>query len=174
MDSWLTIMLMCGLLIASLQGTDGFRLRRSKQDKNQMLETNIKQLQNHYNTLGAEWVRIKVFDLDRVNVLKSSSCTCQSLMLEGMLNVYEKIFTDMLKKLEKKELKASVNDIMKEVKNVRDKYSVEQKLWKDLQDLHHVKEKNSTIQGVALNEFLMVINEAYTEKEDSRSNQSTV
>ncbi|XP_055046579.2 interferon gamma-related-like [Misgurnus anguillicaudatus] len=170
MDSWLTIMLMCGLLIASLQGTDGFRLRRSKQDKNEMLETNINQLIKHYNTGGGEWVEKAVFarHLGRLNDLKSSSCTCESLMLKKILNVYEDIFTDMLNKLEKKELKASVKDIMTEVKQLRDKYSEEQKLLGDLHDLHHVKVKNSTVQQASLNEFLMTYYRAYGEKPHDR------
>ncbi|KAI7791733.1 interferon gamma-related-like [Triplophysa rosa] len=164
MDSWLHIMLMCGPLIVSLQVTDGSRLPRSRYDKNQLLNTNIHQLQLHYSTNGAEWVGRSVFTPFLDQLSSRGSCTCQSMMLEGMLNIYEEVFTDMLNKSEKKELKNSVKDIMTEVKKLRHKYREEHKLWRDLQDIHLTKVKNGTIQGAALNEFLMVFNRAYTEK----------
>lgn len=79
-------------------------------------------------------------DVNGVPLFQSrGSCTCQSMMLEGMLNIYEEIFTDMLNKSEKKELKSSVKDIMSEVKNLKHKYSEEHRLWRDLQEIHFTK-----------------------------------
>jgi len=47
MDSWLNMVLMCGLLlIATLQTTNSFRFRRSEKIKS--LETNIHHLQKDY------------------------------------------------------------------------------------------------------------------------------
>ncbi|XP_056100419.1 interferon gamma related [Rhinichthys klamathensis goyatoka] len=163
MDSWLNMVLMCGLLlIASLQTTNSFRFRRSEKIKS--LETNIHHLQNDYNTLGTEWVAKSVFasHLDQLN--SKASCTCQALFLERMLNIYEDMFKDMMNKSEKKEVKNNLTNVMSEVKRLRHMYLSENKVWKELQNIDLVKVKNGTIQGGALNDFLMVFNRASTEK----------
>ncbi|KAF4114726.1 interferon gamma-related-like [Onychostoma macrolepis] len=165
MDSWLNMVLLCGLLlIASLQTTKAFRLRRSKSDTIQMLNTNIHNLQTHYNTKGQEWIGKSVFvsHLDQLN--SKASCTCQALLLERMLKIYEDIFQDMLKKAEEKEIKANLIDVMTEVNKLKHKYSEEHKVWRELQDINSVKVRNGTIQRGALNDFLMVFNQAKTEK----------
>lgn len=61
------------------------------------------------------------------------------MILEGMLNIYEEIFTDMLNKSEKKELKNSVKEVLSEVKTMRHNYSQEHRLWRDLQEIHLIK-----------------------------------
>ncbi|XP_051547463.1 interferon gamma-related-like [Myxocyprinus asiaticus] len=163
MDSWLNIVLMCGLLIVTLQGTNGSRLHRSK-NEHQQLMTNIHHLQEHYNTLGTEWVGKSVF-ASHLDQLKSrGSCTCQMVLLDGMLKIYEEIFTDMWNKSENKEVKTLLASVKKMVQDLRDKYSEEQKVWRELQDIHSIKVKNGTIHGGALNDFLMVIKQAHKEK----------
>uniref|UniRef100_A0A671QST0 Interferon gamma related n=1 Tax=Sinocyclocheilus anshuiensis TaxID=1608454 RepID=A0A671QST0_9TELE len=165
MDSWLNMVLLCGLLlIASLQTTKAFRFPRSKSNKIQMLNTNIHNLQAHYNTKGPEWFGKSVFasHLDQLN--SKPSCTCQALLLERMLKIYEDIFQDMLNKSEEKEVETNLIDVITEVNKLKHKYSEEHKVWRELQDIHSVKVKNGTIQGGALNDFLMVFNRAYTEK----------
>ncbi|XP_026100301.1 uncharacterized protein LOC113071151 [Carassius auratus] len=165
MDSWLNMVLLCGLLlIASLQTTKAFRFPRSKSDKIQMLKTNIHNLQAHYNTGGPEWFGKSVFvsHLDQLN--SKPSCTCQALLLERMLKIYEDIFQDMLNKSEEKEVRDNLKDVMTEVNKLKHKYSVEHKVLRELQDIHSLKVKNGTVQGGALNDFLMVFNRAYTEK----------
>ncbi|XP_051976395.1 interferon gamma-related-like [Xyrauchen texanus] len=164
MGSWLNIVLMFGLLLVSLQRTQGFRLPQSTSDKEETLKKLtdiIPSLQKHYNTLGTEWVGKSVFasQLDRLN--SRGSCTCQAVLLEGMLNIYEEIFRDMSNKSEKKEVKTNLTNIMTNVTNVRKNYSEEQKVWRELQEIHSIKVKNATIQKGALNEFLMVFNLAY-------------
>uniref|UniRef100_A0A672RIW2 Interferon gamma related n=1 Tax=Sinocyclocheilus grahami TaxID=75366 RepID=A0A672RIW2_SINGR len=156
MDSWLNMVLLCGLLlIASLQTTKAFRFPRSKSNKIQMLNTNIHNLQAHY-----------VSDIYCHELLQLSkpSCTCQALLLERMLKIYEDIFQDMLNKSEEKEVETNLIDVITEVNKLKHKYSEEHKVWRELQDIHSVKVKNGTIQGGALNDFLMVFNRAYTEK----------
>ncbi|XP_051544043.1 interferon gamma-related-like [Myxocyprinus asiaticus] len=164
MDSWLNIVLMCGLLIVTLQGTNGSRLPQSKNDKEQMLKTNIHHLQEHYNTLSTEWVGKSVFVsyLDQLN--SKGSCTCQTVLLEGMLKIYEEIFTDMLNKSENKEVQSDLKNLKRMVQNLRHKHSVEQSVWRELQDIHSIKVKNATVQGGALNDFLMVFYQSNTEK----------
>ncbi|XP_056605023.1 interferon gamma-related-like [Triplophysa dalaica] len=159
MDSWLHIMLICGPLLVSLGVTDGFHHQRFKYD-NELLNANISKLQLHYNTNGAEWVGRSVFAQFLQQWSSKGSCTCQSMMLEGMLKIYEEVFRDMKNKSEKKEVKDRVEGIMTEVKNLRHKYSEENKLLRDLQDIHLIKVKNGTVQGALLNEFLMVFNKA--------------
>ncbi|XP_073693783.1 interferon gamma related [Garra rufa] len=166
MDSWLNMLLLCGLLlIASLQTTNAFRFRRSKSDKiPKMLSTNIHNLQTHYNTKGQESIGKSLF-VSHLDQLKSKgSCTCQALLLEAMLKTYEDIFQDMLNKSEEKEVKANLMDVMTEVHKLKHKYNEEQKVWRELQDIHSVKVKNGTIQEGALNDFIMVFTRAYTEK----------
>ncbi|KTF79792.1 hypothetical protein cypCar_00017691 [Cyprinus carpio] len=165
MDSWFNMLLLCGLLlIASLQTTNAFRFRRSKSEENHMLNTNIHNLQIHYNTKGPEWIGKHVFvsHLDQLN--SEASCTCQTLLLERMLKIYEDIFQDMSKSKSKEtEVKDSLNYVITKVRDLKHRYSQEQKVWRELQDIHSVKVKNETIQG-ALNDFLMVFNRAKTEK----------
>lgn len=60
-------------------------------------------------------------------------------MLERMLKIYEDIFQDMLNKSEEKEVKASLNTVMNEMHKLKHKYSEEQKVWSELQDIHSVK-----------------------------------
>nr|ACN56578.1 interferon gamma [Ctenopharyngodon idella]ACN56579.1 interferon gamma [Ctenopharyngodon idella]7X45_A Chain A, Interferon gamma [Ctenopharyngodon idella]7X45_B Chain B, Interferon gamma [Ctenopharyngodon idella] len=162
MDSWLNMMLLCGLLlIASLQTTNAFRFRRSKSEMTH-LETNIHSLQEHYKTRGTEWVSKSVF-VPHLNQLNSkASCTCQALLLERMLNIYEELFQDM--KSEHKEGRKDLDHLMDEVKKLRGNYKEEHKVWKELQEMNSVKVKNGTIRGGALNDFLMVFDRASTEK----------
>ncbi|XP_051974547.1 interferon gamma-related-like [Xyrauchen texanus] len=162
MDSWLNI-LMCGLLILTLQGTNGSKLSQSKNDKYQMLKTNIHHLQEHYKTLGTEWVK-SVFT-SYLNKLKSKgSCTCQTVLLEGMLKIYEEIFTDMLNNSENKEVQSDLKHLKRMVQNLRHKYSVEHSVWTEIQEIQEIKVNDGTVQGGALNEFLMVFYKSKTEK----------
>ncbi|KAL1275716.1 hypothetical protein QQF64_035339 [Cirrhinus molitorella] len=177
MDSWLNMVLLCGLLlIASLQTTNAFRFRRSKSDR---LKLNIHNLQTHYvsgvycrellqsNTKGRELMETSVF-VSHLNQLNSKgSCTCQGLLLERMLKIYEDIFQDMLNKSEEK-VKSNIMDVMTEVQKLKHKYSEEKKVWRELQDIHTVKVKNGTIQLGALNDFLMVFERASTEKDHNK------
>ncbi|XP_051544048.1 interferon gamma-related-like [Myxocyprinus asiaticus] len=163
MGSWLNIMLMCGLLLVSLQRNNGFHLPRSTSDKDEMLERKklqdiIHSLQNHYNTLDTQWVGKTIFasHLDQLNSRTRASCTCQTVLLEGMLKIYEEIFTDMRNKSEKKDVKTSLENVMTNVTKLRSNYSEERKVWRELQEIHSIKVKNGTIQKGALNEFLMV------------------
>ncbi|KAK7129949.1 hypothetical protein R3I93_019558 [Phoxinus phoxinus] len=154
--------LMCGLLlIASLQTTNSFRFRRSEKSISQ---TNIDHLQKYYNTLGTELVAKSVFASYLHQLDSKSSCTCHALLLERMLNIYEDMFSDMMKKSEKKDVKNNLTSVMSDVKKLRDKYSTEHRVWKDLQNIDLVKVKNVTTQGGALNDFLMVFEKAKTEK----------
>uniref|UniRef100_A0A671MYJ3 Interferon gamma related n=1 Tax=Sinocyclocheilus anshuiensis TaxID=1608454 RepID=A0A671MYJ3_9TELE len=164
MDSWFNMLLLCGLLlIASLQTTNAFRFQRSKSEESHKLNTNIHNLQVRYNTKGPEWFGKHVFvsHLDQLN--SKASCTCQALLLERMLKIYEDIFQEMLNKSHDTEVKANLKDVMTKVHNLKHKYSEEQKVWRELQDIHSVKVENGTIQG-ALNDFLMVFNRADKEK----------
>lgn len=45
----------------------------------------------------------------------------------------------MRKKAENEEVKTSLTDLMDEVKMLRHKYSEEQKVWKELQDIHSIE-----------------------------------
>ncbi|KAK2892841.1 hypothetical protein Q8A67_012829 [Cirrhinus molitorella] len=159
------MVLLCGLLlIASLQTTNAFRFRRSKSDR---LKLNIHNLQTHYNTKGRELMETSVF-VSHLNQLNSKgSCTCQGLLLERMLKIYEDIFQDMLNKSEEK-VKSNIMDVMTEVQKLKHKYSEEKKVWRELQDIHTVKVKNGTIQLGALNDFLMVFERASTEKDHNK------
>lgn len=79
-------------------------------------------------------------DVNDVCLFQSKgSCTCKSVMLEGMLKIYEEVFRDMKNKSEKKEVKDRVEGIMTAVKDLRHKYSEENKLLRDLQDIHLIK-----------------------------------
>ncbi|XP_067247094.1 interferon gamma related [Chanodichthys erythropterus] len=162
MDSWLNMMLLCGLLlVASLQTTNAFRFRRSNSKSH--LEKNIHSLQDHYKTRGTEWVSKSVF-VSHLNQLNSkASCTCQALLLERMLNFYEELFKDMT--FEHKDERNNPQYVMNEVKKLRQNYTVEHKVWKELQEMNSLKVKNGTIRGGALNDFLMVFQRAYTEKQ---------
>ncbi|XP_043093534.1 interferon gamma related [Puntigrus tetrazona] len=185
MDSWLNMALLCGLLlIASLQTTNALRFRRSKSNTIQTLNTKIQHLQAHYKTKGKEWYGKTIFlsHLDQLN--SKASCTCQGLLLERMLKIYEEIFQEMLNKSKEKEVTVNTNDVMTEAKrsgetevtanlnyiitvvnNLKKKYSEEHKVWRELQDIHSVKVENETIQGGALLDFLMVFDQASREKQ---------
>ncbi|XP_056311062.1 interferon gamma related [Danio aesculapii] len=164
MDSWLNMVLLCGLLwIASLQTTSAYRFRRSRSE-NPILNTNIEKLKAHYNTLAKDWVGKSVFvsHLDQLN--SRPTCTCQAVLLEGMLSIYEDIFQDMMNKSDNKEVRDDLKEVINEVKKLKHKYNEEHKLWRELQDIHSVKAKNGTIQERALNDFLKVYYRASTEK----------
>ncbi|KTG39352.1 hypothetical protein cypCar_00005062 [Cyprinus carpio] len=145
MYCWLNMVhLICALLlIVSLQGTVGARLPQSQNDKEQMLKNlreKIEPLQKHYS---------------------KASCTCQSLLLDRMLNITETILQDLRGKAENEETKTRLTDVMTEVKILRHKYSEEQKVWRELQDIHSVEVKNGTNQKGALNSFLILYDLAY-------------
>ncbi|XP_056605000.1 interferon gamma-related-like [Triplophysa dalaica] len=157
------VVLMC-VFITSLQGSDGSRLPVSKTEKEKtlkQLEEIIHPLQNFYNTTGTEWVGNPVFSpyLDQMN--SRASCTCQTMLLDRILKLYEEIFTEMSNNSEKKEVKNNLKNAVKEVEKLRRKFNGEQKLWKDLQDINLIKVKNGTVQKGALNDFLMVFDLAY-------------
>ncbi|XP_067251701.1 interferon gamma-related-like [Chanodichthys erythropterus] len=159
MDSCLNMVLLCGLLlIASLQTTNVFSFPKSKREKTN-LETNISSLQEQYN--GTEGVSKSVFasHLYQLNAF----CTCNSLLLERMLNIYEELFQNM--KSEQKEVKNNLKNLMTEVKILRHQYSEEHKVWRELQEINSVKVKNGTTRAGALNDFLQVFDWAYTEKQ---------
>ncbi|XP_048066969.1 interferon gamma-related-like [Megalobrama amblycephala] len=161
MDTWLNMVLLCGLLlIASLQTTDAFRFPKSKREKTN-LETNISSLQEQYN--GTEGVSKSVFASHLYQLNSKASCTCNSLLLERMLNIYEELFQNM--KSEEKEVKNNLKNVMTEVKNLRHQYSEEHKVWRELQEINSVKVKNGTTRGGALNDFLKVFDWAYREKQ---------
>ncbi len=65
-----------------------------------------------------------------------------------MLNITETIFQDMRGKAEDEETKTSLNDVMTEVKMLRHKYSEEQKVWRELQDIHSIEVLISIIKVV--------------------------
>ncbi|XP_051974546.1 interferon gamma-related-like [Xyrauchen texanus] len=151
----------------SLQRNNGFRFPRSTSDTDKTLERRklqdtIHSLQNHYNTLNTEWVKKPVFasHLENLDSRTSSSCTCKTVLLEGMLKIYEDIFTDMKNKSEKIDVKTSLENVMKNVTKLRSNYGEEQKVWEELQKIHLIKVKDGTIQKKALNEFLMVFDRA--------------
>ncbi|XP_073693851.1 interferon gamma-related-like [Garra rufa] len=155
----------CALLLAvSLQGTDGARLPQSQNDKEQTLkrvEEKIGSLQKYYDTTGTELFGKSVM-LSHLHHLNSKgSCTCQSLLLDGMLNITETIFQNMRVNAENEEAKTSLTDVLSEVKMLRHKYSEEQKVWRKLQDIRSIEVNNNTIQKGALNYFLMLYGLAY-------------
>uniref|UniRef100_A0A672RK75 Interferon gamma n=1 Tax=Sinocyclocheilus grahami TaxID=75366 RepID=A0A672RK75_SINGR len=162
-----TVYLICALHLlytCSLQGTVGARLPQSQNDKEQMLKNvreKIEPLQKHYQTTGTEWFEKSVL-LSHLHQLNSkASCTCQSLLLDRMLNISEIVLQDMRGKADNKETKTSLIDVMTEVKMLRHKYSEEQKVWRELQDIHSIEVKNATIQKAALNSFLILYDLAY-------------
>uniref|UniRef100_A0A672JYR0 Interferon gamma n=1 Tax=Sinocyclocheilus grahami TaxID=75366 RepID=A0A672JYR0_SINGR len=166
MHSLLNIVhLICAfLLIVSPQGIDGARLPRSQNDKEQMLKKvkeKLQPLQKHYHTTGMEWFGKSVFVSQLHQLNSKASCTCQSLLLDRMLNISESIFQDMRGKAENEDTKTSLKDIMTEVKMLRHKYSEEQKVWKELQDIHSIEVKNGTIQKGVLNSFLILYDLAF-------------
>lgn len=67
-----------------------------------------------------------------------ASCTCQSLLLERMLKIYEDMFKDVNKN-GKKEVKNNLTNVMSEVKNLRHKYNSVHKVWTELQNIDLVK-----------------------------------
>ncbi|NP_001347641.1 interferon gamma related precursor [Cyprinus carpio] len=166
MYCWLNMVhLICALLlIVSLQGTVGARLPQSQNDKEQMLKNlreKIEPLQKHYHTTDKEWFGKSVL-LSHLHQLNSkASCTCQSLLLDRMLNITETILQDLRGKAENEETKTRLTDVMTEVKILRHKYSEEQKVWRELQDIHSVEVKNGTNQKGALNSFLILYDLAY-------------
>ncbi|XP_042591522.1 interferon gamma-related-like [Cyprinus carpio] len=148
------------LLIVSPQGIDGARLPRSQNDKEQLLKK-VHFLQKHYHTTGMEWFGKSVFVSHLHKLNSKASCTCQSLLLDRMLNLSETIFQDMKGKTENEDTKTSLKDIMTEVKMLRHKYSEEQKVWRELQDIQSIEVKNGTIQKGVLNSFLILYDLAY-------------
>lgn len=68
-----------------------------------------------------------------------ASCTCQTMLLDRILKLYEEIFTEMSNNSEKKEVKKNLKNAVKEVEKLRRKYNGEQKLWRDLQDINLIK-----------------------------------
>lgn len=56
-----------------------------------------------------------------------------------MLNIYEDIFQVMLNQSKENEVKANLKHVMKEVNNLKHKYSEEHKVWRELQDINSVK-----------------------------------
>lgn len=56
-----------------------------------------------------------------------------------MLNITETILQDLRGKAENEETKTRLTDVMTEVKILRHKYSEEQKVWRELQDIHSVE-----------------------------------
>ncbi|XP_052428808.1 interferon gamma-related-like [Carassius gibelio] len=157
--------LLCAfLLIVSPQGINGARLPRSQNDKEQMLkkvEEKIQPLQMHYHTTGMEWFGKSAFVSHLHQLNSKASCTCESLLLDTMLNLSETIFQDMRGKAENEDTKSSLKYIMTEVKMLRHKYSEEQKVWKELQEIHSIEVKNDTIQKGILNSFLILYDLAY-------------
>lgn len=68
---------------------------------------------------------------------QSKSCTCQALLLERMLNIYEELFQDMMS--EQKEDRSDLRHVMNEVKILRQKYTEEHNVWKELKEMNSVK-----------------------------------
>uniref|UniRef100_A0A8C1A3V7 Interferon gamma n=1 Tax=Cyprinus carpio carpio TaxID=630221 RepID=A0A8C1A3V7_CYPCA len=135
------------LLIVSPQGIDGARLPRSQNDKEQLLKK-VHFLQKHYHTTGMEWFGKSVFVSHLHKLNSKASCTCQSLLLDRMLNLSETIFQDMKGKTENEDTKTSLKDIMTEVKMLRHKYSEEQKVWRELQDIQSIEVQIKSIKVV--------------------------
>ncbi len=56
-----------------------------------------------------------------------------------MLKTYEDIFQSMLNQSKDNEVKANLIHVMKEVNDLKHKYSEEHKVWRELQDINSVK-----------------------------------
>ncbi|TRY93002.1 hypothetical protein DNTS_030072 [Danionella cerebrum] len=167
MDSCITIvLLLCGLLsTASVQTTNALRFQRSKSGTDwDALINNVTNLKNHYKANGPELVGRSVFVSNLEQLDSMGPCTCQSLLLDGMLNVYEEIFHSEMEKPEQIDVKTIFEGIIHEVKRLRHRFREEQKTWRELQKIHALKVKNETIQR-ALNDFNMVFFKAYTKKQ---------
>lgn len=65
-----------------------------------------------------------------------ASCTCQTLLLERMLNIYEDMFKDMKEKSNKKDVQHNLRSVMREVTNLRHNYSTELAVWRQLQNMN--------------------------------------
>uniref|UniRef100_A0A4W4DMP1 Interferon gamma n=1 Tax=Electrophorus electricus TaxID=8005 RepID=A0A4W4DMP1_ELEEL len=148
MDSLFNLVIMCGLIIASLTGTMGRSLH---------IENEVKTLLKHYKLTGPEWVGKAVFS----PYLGKNTCTCEKLVLLSMLNVYMDIFSDMMNK--SKEKKAVLEELKKSVALLKaNKYTKEQAVWQQLKEIESLEVNNSTIQGGALNNFRSVYEVAST------------
>uniref|UniRef100_A0A4W4DM72 Interferon gamma n=1 Tax=Electrophorus electricus TaxID=8005 RepID=A0A4W4DM72_ELEEL len=153
MDSLFNLVIMCGLIIASLTGTMGRSLH---------IENEVKTLLKHYKLTGPEWVGKAVFSpyLGKAD----NTCTCEKLVLLSMLNVYMDIFSDMMNK--SKEKKAVLEELKKSVALLKaNKYTKEQAVWQQLKEIESLevrKKSTCTIQGGALNNFRSVYEVAST------------
>lgn len=68
-----------------------------------------------------------------------SSCTCQTMLLDKILKLYEELFTEMSNNSEKKDVKNNLTNAVTEVKKLRHKYKGEREVWRDLQDINLIK-----------------------------------
>lgn len=68
-----------------------------------------------------------------------SSCTCQTMLLDKILKLYEELFTEMSNNSEKKDVKNNLTNAVTEVKKLRHKYKGEHEVWRDLQDINLIK-----------------------------------
>ncbi|XP_072529583.1 interferon gamma related [Salminus brasiliensis] len=141
MDTWFNLMLFCGLaVITLLKGTTGFSiLEREHKD--------VVAVQTKYKL---KTTRTAIFTqyLDKVE-----TCTCEQLVFASMLNSYMDIFLDMLKN--------EPDDSLKRIKNLvnhlrANKYTKEQSVLKQLQEIRHLDVKNFTIQSGAMADFLSI------------------
>ncbi|XP_066522893.1 interferon gamma related [Hoplias malabaricus] len=156
MDSWFRLALICGsLIIESLSRATGYVIPEGRQSSHNMTYE-VQTVQRHYDLTSNEWVGRAVFT---PYLGKIQTCTCEKLVLAAMLNTYMDIFSDMLKK--SKEVEASLKGLQKNVTHLRDsKYSKEQAVLKQLQEIKLINVTNFMIQGGAVNDFESVYRKA--------------
>ncbi|XP_036433440.1 interferon gamma related isoform X2 [Colossoma macropomum] len=154
MDSWFSLVLMCGLvIIESLNGAAGNVIPHNvPHNPLQNLKKAVHTVQKYYDLKNKEWMGRAVF---APYLGKTETCTCEKLVLAAMLNSYVEIFSDMMKK--SKEIEASLKGMQANVTHLQEsKYSKEQHVLTQLQEIKHKNVNDMTIQGGAVNDFLSV------------------
>ncbi|KAK3518115.1 hypothetical protein QTP70_033212 [Hemibagrus guttatus] len=163
MDCWSNFLLLCGLvMVALLNGTAGH--------PNHNLTAAVNTLQMHHGLTETKWVGKAVFTpyLGKVE----NTCTCERLMLLRMLNGYLDIFSDMLKKAKDVETESSLKELQESVRELKNKYKIEQEVWKQLHEINAIKKDDSTIQGGAVNDFISVYFKALDNGQHSKKTHS--
>lgn len=65
-----------------------------------------------------------------------ASCTCQTLLIERMLYIYEDMFKDMKEKSNNEDVQNRLGYLMDEVNILRRNYSKELEVWGQLQNMN--------------------------------------
>ncbi|XP_036433439.1 interferon gamma related isoform X1 [Colossoma macropomum] len=181
MDSWFSLVLMCGLvIIESLNGAAGNVIPHNvPHNPLQNLKKAVHTVQKYYDLKNKEWMGRAVFapylgktevsltilltveqsqerqSIALIMLCCFKTCTCEKLVLAAMLNSYVEIFSDMMKK--SKEIEASLKGMQANVTHLQEsKYSKEQHVLTQLQEIKHKNVNDMTIQGGAVNDFLSV------------------